>query len=209
MPGQPDHPRMSSSLIVRALAGTLLLISLLASGCVTGPFIWIDDYPVERDDDDTAYRIRTNDRLQISVWRQPELSTAAWVRPDGKISVALAGDVKVVGLTPSDAAKAVEGALKGKVTAPVSVTVVESRADTVAVLGEVADPGRYTIKTGDTVLDALAQAGGLTQYARRDRIFVLRRREQSRIRFTYEKLSGTSPRAIAFQLEDGDIIVVE
>jgi polysaccharide export outer membrane protein len=117
--------------------------------------------------------------------------------------------VKVVGLTPSDAAKAVEGALKGKVTAPVSVTVVESRADTVAVLGEVADPGRYTIKTGDTVLDALAQAGGLTQYARRDRIFVLRRREQSRIRFTYEKLSGTSPRAIAFQLEDGDIIVVE
>lgn len=201
---------MSSSPIARALLCVLLLGAASGgTGCVTGPYVWIDDYPVDRDDTDAAYRIRTNDRLQVNVWRQPELSTAAWVRPDGKISMALAGDVHVVGMTPSAAAKAIEAALKGKVTAPVSVIVVESRADTVAVLGEVQDPGRYTIKSGDTVLDALAQGGGLTQYARRDRIFVLRRREQSRIRFTYEKLSGTSPRAISFQLEDGDIIVVE
>ena len=61
-----------------------------------------------------------------------------------------------------DAAKTIETALKDKVTAPVSVTVIESRANTIAVVGEVEAPGRYTIRDGDTVLDALAQARGLT-----------------------------------------------
>jgi polysaccharide export outer membrane protein len=88
--------------------------------------------------------------------------------------------------------------------------VEETRPLTVPVLGEVAHPGQYALERGAGVLEALAAGGGLTEFAHRDRIFVLRRHPvQVRIRSTFEALSRGQGRAAAFRLESGDVVVVE
>jgi len=88
--------------------------------------------------------------------------------------------------------------------------VVESRLLSVPVLGEVGKPGQYTLERGAGLLEALAAAGGLTEYAHRDAIFVLRREPAAaRIRVRFESLARGEARASAFRLKPGDSIVVE
>jgi polysaccharide export outer membrane protein len=160
---------------------------------------------------DADYIIRDGDLLDIQVFNQPALTTHGRVRADGKIAVPLVGDVEVRGKQPLAIRTELEGRLKDYVNAPaVTVNVPEMQPITIVVLGEVSHPGVFPVERHASVAQVLALAGGLTDYAGRDSIFVVRRGTPSeRVRFTYDGLVRGEPHAAAFPLHDGDLIVAE
>lgn len=198
----------------------LRLLSLFAlvvvTGCATTEvadnFVWVDDLPPEQLEP-TAYRIRGGDKLQVAVFKQEALSGEVLVRADGRVTVALIGDIAVVGKTPPEAATEIANALSatGFIEKPsVSVAVLETRNPDFAVLGEVKQPGSFELKPGTTVLDAVALAGGLTEFANKDRVFVVRKaKENQRVRFNWSKLARSEGKGLLYTVEDGDVIVVE
>jgi polysaccharide export outer membrane protein len=185
------------------------------AGCgAADAYVWVEDVPrteiaADRKGD---YVIGSGDLVAIRVYNQEALSTRARVRPDGKIAVPLAGEIEARGLHPSDLAKEIEARLKSFVVAPaVIVSVEEFRPIQISVVGEAARPGVFPLEPGSGVLAALASAGGMTEFADRERIFVLRKRAAQapiRIRFTYAQLS-TGASGATFALTDGDVVVLE
>lgn len=155
-----------------------------------------------------AYRIGPEDLLAISVWKNDALSRQVPVRPDGKISLPLVNDVQAAGLTPTELRDVLTKRLTEFVPNPeVSVIVSDVRSFKVSVIGEVARPSRYELKSWTTVADALALAGGFTQFAARSRIVILRPEGSTmkRIPFNYNKLAGEQDN---FYLRNGDIVLV-
>jgi polysaccharide export outer membrane protein len=137
------------------------------------------------------YVIGPEDMLDISVWDNEQISRTVQVRPDGKISLPLLNDVQAAGLTPMQLRHVLTTLLTPYMpVASVSVIVREVHSFKVTVLGEVREPGRYDLKSRSTVLDLLAMAGGLTEYAARGRIVVLRRDGAGRrqIPFAFDKV---------------------
>jgi len=194
-----------------ALVLTLVVGVGLGAGCASrGPFIPVDAMP-EQAFDAPVYRIVPGDLLTVSVWNQPKMSIDVRVRPDGRVTLPLVGDVVVLGLTPEDCAQELERRLDGLVVDPkVNIILREVTRPTVSVVGEVRNVGDYPLDLGDNVLQVLARAGGLTEFAKPDRIYVLRKtHETQRVLFTYDQLVNGRGRALAFRLQDGDIIVVE
>ncbi len=121
-----------------------------------------------------AYAIGVGDVLEISVWKNPELTSTVPVRPDGRISVPLLGDVQAAGMTPLALKQTLTDGYKEYVTAPgVSVVVKEIHSRKIYVTGEVASPGVYDLQPRAKLMQALALAGGLTPYAK-GRVIVLR-----------------------------------
>ena len=181
----------------------------------TGAFVWVQDLPASAPDAAARgdeYVINTGDIINIRVFEQDAISSRLKVRGDGKVALPFLGDTEVRGKRPSDLARELEVKLKEYIVAPkVTVNVDEFQPITVSVLGEVAHPGTYPVDPANPgVMQALAGAGGLTEYADHEKIFVLRRGPQpKRIRFTFDALSGTEPRAVAFALQSGDVVVVE
>jgi polysaccharide export outer membrane protein len=192
---------------MRLAAACLLACAIGCGG--GGPYVWVAQLP-----NDAAagaeYLIEPGDVLNVRVFNQEAMSTRARVRSDGKISVPFAGDVQVGGKAPAVVAHELEVKLKAFVVTPtVTVTVDEFIQPAVAVLGEVSHPGVYNIDASAGVLRALALAGGMTDYASHDNIYVLRRVGPPRIRFTYRALIDNEPRAASFRLRAGDAVVVE
>lgn len=182
------------------------------AGCAgPGRYIWVTDLPptAVRSSDD--YLIREGDVVNIRVFNQEPMSTRARVRSDGRIAMPVLGDIEVRDQRPSAVKAELERRLKDYVNAPsVTVTVEESQPISVAVLGEVVHAGVFPIDPRATIGYVLAHAGGLTEYASRDRIFVVRRDPQPmRIRFTYDSVRRGEPHAAAFVLHQGDLVVVE
>jgi polysaccharide biosynthesis/export protein len=153
------------------------------------------------------YRIGPDDMLDIVTWKNPDLTKTVQVRPDGKISLPLVNDVQAAGLTPMDLRDALTKGFEKYFTDPqVAVIVREVHSIKISVVGEVKNPGRFEVRSEITVLEALAMAGGLTTFANKSQIVVLRRNGQ--IPFNYSKvLDRTDPQA-NFQLESGDIVFV-
>jgi polysaccharide export outer membrane protein len=184
--------------------------ALAALGCgSTGPYVWASQ--LRPDEVASAdYVIVTGDVVSVRVFGQDGMSTKAKVRTDGKISLPFLGDVSVVGKPPAVVAKEMESGLKSFINSPnVTVTVEEFQPTTVYVIGEVGHPGAITMERDAGVLQALATAGGLTENAGRDDIYVLRELPQPRrIRFTYDSLTRTPPSS-TFRLRPGDVVVVE
>lgn len=126
------------------------------------------------------YLIGVDDRLQISVWRNPELSTTVPVRPDGKISVPLIGDVQAGGKTPMEVGEAIREKLSAYIRdTSVAVIVTELRShefiSRVRVTGAVRTPRSLPYRQGMTVLDAVLEAGGLNDFASANRAKLYRR----------------------------------
>jgi polysaccharide biosynthesis/export protein len=115
------------------------------------------------------YKIDPLDSLNIIVWRNPELSSTLTVRPDGLISTPLVDDVQAAGKTPAELSRTIEKALAKYIRDPVVTIVVSgfhsSYADQVRVVGEAVKPGSMPYRPNMTLLDALAQAGGMTDIA--------------------------------------------
>jgi polysaccharide export outer membrane protein len=161
------------------------------------------------------YVIGPEDVLDIVVWNNETLTRTVPVRPDGKISLPLLNDVVAAGLTPVALRESLTKALTSYMpVASVSVIVREVHSYKVTVIGEVRTPGRYELKSQATVLDVLAMAGGLSDYADRDGIVVLRPDGEStkRIPFAYEKLTaknGAKKTADEnFAVRPGDVVLV-
>jgi polysaccharide export outer membrane protein len=116
------------------------------------------------------YRIGVDDTISINVWRNPELSIDVPVRPDGKVSMPLVGDVQAGGLTPAEVAKSIENKLRTYIRDPrVAVIVTDlvshEYLSRVRVTGAVATPTSLPYRQGMTVLDVILEAGGVTEFA--------------------------------------------
>ena len=154
------------------------------------------------------YRIGPDDVLVVTVWDQKDLDQTVQVRPDGKISLPLLNDVQAAGLTAVELKDVLTKRLTEYMPSPeVSVIVTDVRSLKVSVMGEVARPGRYELKSWATVLDVLAMAGGFTQFASRSRIVILTSdgNGMKRIPFNYNKVAGEQDN---FYLRNGDIVLV-
>jgi polysaccharide export outer membrane protein len=135
------------------------------------------------------YVVGPEDVLDISVWKNTDLSRVVIVRPDGMISLPLVGDIKAAGLSPEQLKSAVEKKLREySETAVVSVIVQAVNSYKVFVLGEVRTPGVQVYKANATVLQAITLAGGFTEYASKNKIVLIRKKkdgseEKTRLRF--------------------------
>jgi polysaccharide export outer membrane protein len=159
------------------------------------------------------YVIGPADVLEIAVWNNTLISRTVPVRPDGKISLPVLNDVQAAGLTPMQLQSFLSKALAAYIQTPeVSVIVREVHSFQVSVIGQVKTPGRYELTSRITVLDALAMAGGLSEYADRGRIIILRREgaNTKQIPFAYDKLTpgNGSKGQENFFVRPDDIILV-
>lgn len=157
---------------------SLITLTLCLSGLVvTAQTNSSKSHPVGAisDDTDEGYLLGSEDVLEIFVWKEPELSTTVVVRPDGKISVPLIGEIQASGRKTAQLQEEIAGRLREYVAdARVNVLVKEVNSPKISVLGEVRKPDRYSVRQKLTVLDAIALAGGFTEFARRDEVIVIR-----------------------------------
>jgi polysaccharide biosynthesis/export protein len=159
--------------------------------------------------------VGVGDTVKIDVFGRPEMDTTTYVADDGTIRLPLAGSVAVGGLSPNDAGKKIEDAYKAGqflVDPHVTVTVVMSRSQRVSVLGEVRAPGRYPIESNTTVLDLLAQVGGVNEKGA-DQIYILRADGNGQLQRLLVDLKGTMDSkngapAVLQTLRGGDSILV-
>jgi polysaccharide export outer membrane protein len=157
-----------------------------------------------------SYVIGASDVLTITVWKEPTLSGSLLVRPDGMISVPLLGDVQASGLTPLQLAYQIAVKLKKFIQDPnVSVVLTQINSKKVYLLGEVGKKGPMEMTPGMTLLEAIASAGGLTDYANTKKIYILRddagKHEKIPVHYK-EALKGDSE--LNLVLKSGDTIVV-
>lgn len=156
------------------------------------------------------------DMLEVTVWRNQDLSRIVVVRPDGKISLPLIGDVQASGLSASQVAAKIAARLtEFKENPNVSVSVKEVNSYLIYVLGEVLKPGKYPIKSYVTVLQGVSLAGGFTNFAAKSRMAVLRTvtigdgdQRQIQIPVPYDELVSGKGAIENFVLKSGDTIVV-
>jgi polysaccharide biosynthesis/export protein len=160
---------------------------------------------------DGNYVIGAQDVLDISVWKEPEVSRVVPVRPDGKISLPLLNDVQAAGLTPAALAAQITESLKKYVTSPqVTVIVTMINSQRVYISGEVVRPGAFPMLPGMTVMQALTSAGGFTPFAKMKSIYVLREESGKRVKypFNYKQVVNGKSTDQDIQLKAGDTIVV-
>ncbi len=158
------------------------------------------------------YRIGTDDVLTINVWHEPEVSRNVPVRPDGEISLPLVGDVRAAGLTPTELQNELEARFSKYLTAPdVSVIVAEIRSQRINVLGEVMRPGTYPLIPPMSVIDAVATAGGLKEFAKAGKIYILRtlpNGQRERMKFEYKNVLQGKHGSKDILLQTRDTVVV-
>ena len=157
-----------------------------------------------------AYQIGAGDVLRVSVWKEPEVSVdGIAVRSDGKISLPLIKEVSAVGLAPADLETILTREFSRYINNPaVTVIVKEINSQKVYLVGGVVRPGSLPLRTPMTVLQVLAEAGGLTDYAKRKKIYIIRKDQEARIPFNYESvLKGENPEQNV-AVRAGDTIVV-
>jgi len=157
--------------------------------------------------DPRTYVIGTDDVLLIRVWREPEHSGLVTVRPDGKITLPLIGDIQAGGLTPEKLDAEVTRALSKYINDPdVIVSVQAVRSKRYYVTGEVNRPGAYPLAAPVTVLEALTLAGGFRDFANKKNITILRGNQ--RFKFNYnDVVKGKNP-GQNITLQHGDYIIV-
>jgi polysaccharide export outer membrane protein len=161
---------------------------------------------------DPSFRIGADDVLMVNVWREPEVSQTVTVRPDGKISLPLIGEVVADGFTPKQLEVTIKRELSNYLSLPeVTVIVHEVKSQRVVVAGQVAKPGSYPLQTRMTVLDAIAQAGGPLEFAKVKSIYVLRIGPDGRpvrLRFNYKEVIKGRKLSQNVNLEPHDTLIV-
>jgi polysaccharide export outer membrane protein len=173
-----------------------------------------DEQPVAPgpNEDETVYTLGPEDVIHVLVWKDETLTRTVTVRPDGKISLPLIGELQAAGLTPKDLSLSIRSGLQKyyKEQPEVSVIVTEINSVSVFILGQVALPGKHLLRRETTVLQMLSLAGGFREYADTKRIILLRREgsTETRIPINYKKLvSGESPDDNLI-LKSGDTLIV-
>lgn len=193
--------------------GRALLLGVLL-GMLSDPLAASPDpaaqHPAAAKGPQDEYVISAGDVLRVFVWKENELTVDVTVRIDGRITVPLLGDVRAGGRTPQELSAEISTGLSRFIEAPVvSVTVTQANSARVFVIGLVRSPGTYPLTGRLTVLQALALAGGFAQFAKTDRILVIRELPASPavLQFNYKKIEDGEPSQNA-TLRPGDTIVV-
>lgn len=188
----------------------LVLLGTVAGACTTPAFVWYHEVPPKAFDA-RLVDIKPGDKISVFVEGQTTLSGQFDVTTSGDYAQPLVGSIKVAGLSPDLAAKHIAAAVGKFVQNPiVQVGIAVPGPNRITVLGEVEEPGLLSLAYDQTLLEAIASAGGLTPFADEDSIFVVRVRPKAqRIRFKYSALVQPDVRATSFFLEDGDTIFVE
>jgi polysaccharide export outer membrane protein len=159
------------------------------------------------------YIIGPEDLLEITVWRNQDLSKIVSVRPDGRISMPLIGDVTAVGKTPTQLTEEITGRLKEfKENPSVAIVVKEVNSYSVYVLGEVAKPGRYPLKSKTSLLQGITIAGGFTPLAARNKLVVFRHGDnggaEEKFKASYDDIVLRDGNRQNIELKPGDTVVV-
>ncbi len=195
----------------RWLAEVALISTLaFALGCAPKP---IPPSPAPRVVGEAReYVVGVPDLLELTVWQQPDLSGPVLVRRDGKISVKLLGDVQAEGLTPEGLAEKIRKGLSRFVAKPhVDIAVTEMRSQVASVIGGgVLRSGIVELQRNTRVIDAIASMGGLTPFAKKSRIRILRNSAEGQVEYPFDFaafVKGTAPDSNIL-LEPGDTIIV-
>lgn len=154
--------------------------------------------------------IGLEDVLSIYVWKEPELSAPSIVvRPDGKITLPLIGDIQASGSTPEQLKEVLTQRLKDYVEIPtVTVSVLRIESQKVSIVGSVGRPGTYALGAPLTVLELIARAGGLTEYAKAKDIKIVRKKDGRTLFFNYKDVIKGKKLEQNIILENGDIVLV-
>jgi polysaccharide biosynthesis/export protein len=158
------------------------------------------------------YIIGVGDVIAVRVWREPELTSNMTVRTDGRISLPLVGDVDVAGKSIRILTAYLSREFSKVITEPaVSVTLVENRSKRYYLVGQIQSPGEFSIDQPITILQAIARGGGFLEWARRDRIAIIRRAagQEERIKFDYDAfVRGKNQGDSNILISPGDTIIV-
>jgi polysaccharide export outer membrane protein len=197
--------------VVRAALCALGGLALAALGGCAGPgqYVWYTEVP--REQRSGEYVIAAGDVLSVRVVGHEDMATKVRVRADGGISIPfIQKSIGARGKTPDALSREIEVDLSKFFNSPsVSVNVEETLPASVAILGEVGHPGVFPLGASLALSQAIALGGGVTEFAARDRIFVVRVEPPARIRFTYEAVIRDEAGAGQFALRPGDVVVVE
>lgn len=162
-----------------------------------------------RADTSADYRLVAGDKLRIEVYKDPQLSQSLQVRPDGKVTLPLVGDVTAAGRTSNELRDSIAASLEEYITNPVvTVIVVETVPPVIYVVGEVNSPGAQPLNAQISVLQALSAAGGLSDFAKRKDIRIQRKTASgmTTLRFNYNDAINGEAKPI--YLQPGDTIIV-
>ena len=188
----------------------LLIYLLILPGCAS------PDVNPKSYESPTGFLLGPEDELEITVWGNKDLTRVTAVRPDGLISMPIIGDVQAAGLTADALAQRIADRLKQYISNPaVSVSVKELNSYSVYVLGEVSKPGKFQLKSYITVLQAISMAGGFTDYAKKNKLQVVRttqngdsKRQELHIPLRYDDLVAGRGEPGNIVLHPGDTVVV-
>jgi len=157
----------------------------------------------------TDYKLVVGDKLKIEVYRDEHMSQALQIRPDGKITLPLLGDVAAAGKTPAALRDVLATSLKEFITNPVvTVIVVEAMPQTISVIGEVNAPGTHPITGQTTVIEALALAGGFKDFANTKNIIIQRTTPTGVKRMPFNYKDAIKSEGKPMCVEPGDVIIV-
>jgi len=163
------------------------------------------------DADASDYILGSEDLIEVMVWKNPDLSTTVFVRPDGKISLPLIGDLQAAGLTSIELRDSIKVLLRRyKKTPEVSVIVREINSFSIFFVGEVIQPGKINLKSETSFLQAITMVGGFTEFADVKKIVLLRRENgrERRIKINYKDIvDGDDPDG-NIMLKRGDTVLV-
>ncbi len=202
----PSHRRFGTSLGSLAVALLVLACATVACACSPAPtYNWKAENAI-------GYRIGPGDGIKINVWKHEELSQQVTVRPDGKFTLPLIGDIDANGRTVEEIGKDIStrAARYFQDNPPVTIQVADVKSYKIYVVGEVQRGGEFTPNHQVTVLHGLAMAGGFTRFANADRIIIVRKdaRGERRIPFDYSAVVDKGDLQQNLALQSGDTVIV-
>lgn len=200
--------------LTRVASAVCLCLGIAGSqaACMgSGSYVWFTELPPEMTAERSEYLISAGDILNVRVLGHEEMNVREKVRPDGRIAIPIVGEVEARGKRPGALRAELEARLKDYINVPsVMLNVDEPQPINIVVMGEVTRPGAYPVDPNAGLAHALAMGGGLTDFASRDSIYIVRQVPTAmRIRFTYAAITRNIGRAAIFPLHAGDMIVVE
>ena len=157
------------------------------------------------------YLLSAGDKLEIAVWKEPDLTKELVVRPDGKFSFPLAGELMAAGRTVSQIQQEITNKLKPYIPEPVvTATVTDIAGNRIYVIGQVTKPGSFVMNPRLNVVQALSLAGGMTPFAALNDIIILRGTgaNQHAIQFHYGDVAKGRNLQQNMMLESGDVVIV-
>jgi polysaccharide biosynthesis/export protein len=216
------HRKLKEEVGSRSRAAGFEVVAVLAAMCWVLPLCWAQAEGNGLKSGTAAiafvsspsgdYVIGPDDVLAVNVWKEDEISRQVPVRPDGKVSLPLIGDVQAAGLTPLELQQSIRGRLAAYLVNPtVTIMIQEARSHRFNVVGEVEHPGSFVLGRPLTVLDGLAMAGGFRDFAKTSGIYVLRLNpdgSHQRIPFNYKQVISGRNLQQNIALRPGDTVVV-